>query len=228
MWRSLFWKEWREQRWKAALNTLVIAAFCTIGLRTRVTSDQQILFVAWFLAAIKLPLFVSVGLIAAERSEGSARLLFSLPTSKWHVLAAKTLIGMVVVILPFIASIVIALAIAGGREDPINETVQLGFLGAWIGVQALIWYLAFGAGQPDEARAGLMCISAAVVWIFYALIGQLWDNDFWMVLLPFGRLFSLHSTDLLHIGIIYIFQTFIIIGLWFWALLSCNRNAEVM
>lgn len=230
MWRSLFWKEWREQRWKAAFNTLVVMAFCAIGLKTRVFSDDTVLIFAWVFAAVVLPLFVSMGLVAPERSERTFGFLLSLPLRSWRFLLAKILVGMIVVILPFLGSMAVLSLVAGEREASYEKMAGANLAATWVSIQSLIWYLAFSIRQPNEARAGLMAAAAFGFWCFYALMGDLfrWQgNSPWVMLVPWGITGCTFPTDPLPIWLILLVQSLILAGLWSWAVYRYCPNGEV-
>lgn len=229
MWRSLFWKEWREQRWKAAFNTLLVTAFVAIGLRMRISEDYRILVFGWALAALILPFFVSMGLVAAERAEGSSRFLQVLPSRFGQVISVKIMVGIIVVLLPFLCSFVATLLIAGGRETSVNESLRLALLGSWIAVQSLIWYLAFGITQPDEARAGLMSMAVIILWTFYTVSGMMakLTNLLWLMPLPFGQFILQQAPGSTHPGMVVSCQILILLCLFCWILVSTCSRVEV-
>ena len=50
--RKLLWKEWHEQRWKAAFGCVILMAFTAIGLKTRLVPDEVIIALGIFIGAI--------------------------------------------------------------------------------------------------------------------------------------------------------------------------------
>ncbi len=189
MWRSLFWKEWREQRWKAAFNTLLVTAFVAVGLRTRISEDYNILMFAWTFAATILPMFISIGLITAERGEGTACFLQVLPARIDQVVSVKIIIGLTVILLPFLCSVLVAILIAGNRESSLSEFSQLALNYSWLAVQTLLWFLALTVQQPDEAHAGVAGLGIVVImYVFYSLLSLFakLQQTYWLMLLPLG------------------------------------------
>lgn len=231
MWRSLFWKEWREQRWKAAFNTLLVTAFVAVGLRARVMSDMAILVFTGMLNAMILPLFVSMGLFAAERAEGSTRFLFALPSKSSQLYIVKVLVGILIVLLPHLGAILSMVLIAGNREIAFTQIVSQYSGVVLVSLQAFIWFLVFGIGQPNEARAGLASALTYCVWAFIVLLLIIFNpgqgiNLVWGLVLftPFGFLFWEISYTAL---VVLILQVFIIIGLCLWGYLRFSTERGI-
>ena len=235
MWRSLFWKEWREQRWKAAFNTLLVTAFVAIGLRTRVISDLGVLVLAWEIAAIILPLFMSMGLVAAERAQGSLHFLLALPTRPWQTLTVKMAVGIGVVVLPFLGGVAVAAIIAGGRESTMGEIVAVALVAAWIGIQALIWFVTFAIRQPDEARAGIVAglvfcgwcaLGAGIAYFSYpGPVTLAWRMA--GAIVPFEIILCLNGDKympLLHLILVPCIQILVSAGLCYWGLVRFSHE----
>src|SRR5687767_3135298 len=116
MWQSLIWKEWREQRWKLGFGCVLLMGFTLVGLRTRISPDEGIIGMVTFFGALLLPVLNAMGLVAAERDEGSLQTLLRLPISPKRIFLVKTAMGAIVAAAPFLACALIAFFIAGGRE----------------------------------------------------------------------------------------------------------------
>ena len=173
MWRSLVWKEWREQRWRLAFGIVLLGMFTAIGLRTRIVPDEQILALCTFIGGALLPLMVAMGLIAPERTSGTIARLLSLPVPAWHVLATKGLVGAATCAAPILASALLATLIAGDRE--MTWARLIGHYAATLGLSLSMftWLTAAGLRQPTEARAALAGIAAIVGWILIMTLTSL-------------------------------------------------------
>ena len=77
--RSLFWKEWHEQRWKLGFGSIILMSFAAISLRARLMPDEDVVVTVVAIAGLLLPVLVSMGLVAPERADGSLRSLRALP-----------------------------------------------------------------------------------------------------------------------------------------------------
>jgi len=159
--RSLLWKEWREQRWKLAFGSVTLAAFTGVGLQARLVPDEYIVLLTSFVGGWLLPVFVAMGLVAAERGEGSLHTLLALPARPWVVLAVKLLVGAAACLAPLAASAGIACLLVGGREMHVPVIVARHAASAMIAMCVLVWTVSLSIRQPTEARAGLM--GAAIV-----------------------------------------------------------------
>jgi hypothetical protein len=205
-------------------------AFCAIGLRTRVFSDDTVLIFSWVFAAVVLPLFVSMGLVAPERSGKTFGFLLSLPLRGWKSLLAKTVVGEVVVILPFLGSMAVLFFLAGEREASYEKMAGANLAATWAGIQTLIWYLAFSIGQPNEARAGLAAAFVFGFWCFYALMGDvfLWPGEsLWIVLIPWGIMACTFLSGPHSVWFILLAQNLVLAGLWAWTVYRYCPTGEV-
>jgi hypothetical protein len=157
--RALLWKEWREQRWKLAFGCVILTAYTAIGLETRLLADAAILGIGiFFVGGVLLPIFVTMGMVAPERADGSFASLVALPVRPRRVLVVKTMIGALACALPFAGQAAAGLFIAGGREMARDQLLAWTGAGAFLAVAVFVWTLAFSIRQPTEARAGLVGI----------------------------------------------------------------------
>jgi ABC-type transport system involved in multi-copper enzyme maturation permease subunit len=168
--KALFWKEWCEQRWKLAYGCAVLMGFALIGLRSRLTPDEFIVIFASAGGSILMALFVGMGLIAAERNEGSLEMLLALPVRPWKIFAVKMAMGTLVCTLPIIGCMAVTLAVAGGREMSANRIAVAHLGGIAFSFVMLVWMVAFSIRQPNEARTGLVGIEVFVGWVFFVFL----------------------------------------------------------
>ena len=167
--RSLLWKEWHEQRWKLAFGALILAAFAVVGLRARVVADDMLLEGVCFLAVLLLPVLSSTGLVPAERDEGTLETLLSMPVKPVAVFAAKTLIGVLLCAVPLILTVMVSVAIAGGRE--ISTAAILGLYARTLAatLSLFFWMLALTVRLPGETRAALIAMAVLIMWSIVTL-----------------------------------------------------------
>ncbi|UCG56431.1 MAG: ABC transporter permease [Phycisphaerales bacterium] len=166
--KSLFWKEWRQQRWKLAYGCVLLMGSTLVGLRSRLMPDQIIVGLSVIGGSFLMPLLVGMGLVAEERQEGCLDMLLALPVPSWKIFAVKMLVGAAVCVGPILGSMIGALVTAAGREQSASAIVIPYLGGAAFGLAVLVWAVAFGVRQPSEARAGLVAIGVLVVWAFAA------------------------------------------------------------
>ena len=187
---KLIWKQWREQRWKLAFLTVVLMAFTTIGLRSRMVEDEVIVVLGALIGAMLIPVFVAMGLIAPDRADGSFATLMALPVRPIKVLAAITFSGVVQCVVPLAASGLVAWAIAGGRELTGGDIVRVHAIAAALSVVLLIWTFSFSVRQGHESRVGLIGLAVLIGWGLSVMIAG--------VVLPLWMLVSGHALMSVH------------------------------
>lgn len=186
--KSLFWKEWCEHRWKLAYGCVLLMGFVAVGLRSRIVQDEVIFVFAAVGGSILMALLVGMGLVAAERSDGSLGMLLALPVRSWKIFAVKMAMGTLVCVGPIVGCMALSLAMAAGREMSANRIIVPYLGGVAFSIVMLVWMVAFGIRQPSEARAGLVGIAVFMVWFFMIIL----DESAWLldgsslVITPFG------------------------------------------
>ena len=168
--KALFWKEWNEQRWKLVYGCTILMGFTAVGLRSRVTYDETILDLSYVIGALLLPLFVGMGLVAAERSAGNLATLLALPVRPGKVFLAKLIVGGVACIGPVVGSTLLALLMVSGRELSARQIAQLGAGASVLALEVLAGVVSFGIRQSTEARAGLIGMGVLAGWGFAMLL----------------------------------------------------------
>jgi hypothetical protein len=229
---SLIWKEWHEQRWKLAFGALVLSAFALIGLRTRVVADETLLTWVCFLGIMLLPILTAMGLVPAERQEGTIHSLLALPVSSWRIFVAKTLLGLVVCAGPLVCAAVVSILTAGGRELSDREMIDLFVRSIAASIVLFAWMFALTVRLPTEARAGLVAVGVLIIWLLatagmYAATPSfvqyrvLTPHDIprlWLIS-PFIFTFGFHSETvaMLSVGLALVIQLAIAAALCVWA-----------
>jgi ABC-type transport system involved in multi-copper enzyme maturation permease subunit len=186
--KALFWKEWCEHRWKLAYGCVLLMGFVAVGLRSRIVQDAVIVVFAAVGGSVLMPLLVGMGLVAAERSDGSLEMLLALPVRSWKIFAVKMAMGTLVCVGPIVGCMVLSLAMAAGREMSASRIIVPYLGGVAFSIVMLVWMVAFSIRQPSEARAGLVGIAVFMVWFFMIIL----DESAWLldgsslVITPFG------------------------------------------
>ena len=211
--KSLLWKEWHEQRWKAAFAAAILIAFTAIGLMTRMLGDGEIIIMSGIFAAIIYPVLVTMGLVATERADRTFGSLMVLPERPWRILAVKVVVGMAVLGIPIVLAATVAFVMAGRHKTQIDEYLMVYFSIFWIGLQFMIWTLAFGIGQPSAARVGLVGVGVFIGWILW---WNLFDTYFF-------NMSDLHTRPL-HLELLWLFHPWCSFGIQDkWDMLRVSR-----
>lgn len=217
MWKSLIWKEWHEQRWKLGFGCVLLMTITFVGLHTRVTPDEGIIGLVVLIGGLLLPLLNAMGLVAAERDEGSFNTLMRLPASTLRIYTAKSLMGIAIVTIPILGSALIALAVAGNREMSGARLLALFGLGAAVAVAVFLWTSVAGMRQPTEARAAMAGVVVLAVWmvtLVFTLIMTGEEPNWVVALSPFGLIMGFDLPDqLLAIALVQL-TTMSLLWLW--------------
>ena len=167
MMKALIWKEWCEQRWKLAFGCVLIGGFAAVSLRARIWPDIGVTVLSAMFGSALMALFVSMGLFACERNEGTLGTLLVLPVEKWKVFAVKMGVGALVCAGPVILVGVLVFIIGGGRELSARQTGMYFSVGIVFGVAAFVWMAVFGVRRASETKAGLVGIAVLVGWFLF-------------------------------------------------------------
>lgn len=184
VWRSLLWKEWREQRSSIAILTAFFVLIPTLfSLRTP-TNYFGVYSMTLFVIPI-MCLFVAMGIAAREQASGTIGFLQALPISPRNPAAAKLLWGIVAVTAPLLISLGVAWLVRAALGSAAQEAIDwdasnYGIAGqVWFQVRAivplvaavslLLWFSAAGVNGSDEVRAG--AIGLLVVVLFWGMFG---------------------------------------------------------
>jgi len=170
MFRSLLWKEWREQRWKAYFGAVVLGAFVAIGLKTRILPDGGVVFLAMVIAASLFPMFVCIGLVAAEREDGTLPYLLRMPSPSWAPLVAKISIASIVLLLPILTVCVVYMILAWNREVESWRVIYGGPIAWGISIEVLIWFLTFGISRQRQDSAAIVALLVMAAWMFMVIV----------------------------------------------------------
>lgn len=161
MLKALLWKEWQEQRWRVALATVWLLGMTAIGLKTRIQADAAIVTLMWSPAVIILPVFLGMGLFAAERRDGTLAYLMLHPVGRGQILAAKVIAGLVACITPFLLGAVMVGLAVGGREMSAAELAGGFATLAALAIVLFAWQLL--AGLRCRREETFVVVSAVVL-----------------------------------------------------------------
>jgi hypothetical protein len=220
--RSLLWKEWREQRSKLALASLLLASFAFCGLHARIVPDENVLVSLCMLAAALMPILIGSVLVASERDAKTLNTLLALPVKPSLVLAVKTLLGVVLCVAPLAIACIISLTMAGGREMLASSIIAL-FVRCTLATLALFfWMLTLTVRLPGETRATLLGLGVLVGWMIVTLglneaKGAGPSKAIWLID-PAVFLLGTHNQEwIVSLPIAALIQALIAGLLWFWA-----------
>ncbi len=160
VWRSLLWKEWREQRSSIAILTAFFVLIPTL-LSLRTPSNY---FAVYSMTLFVIPimcLFVAMGIAAREQSSRTIGFLQALPISPRKPAATKLFWAIVAVTAPVLISLgtawLVQAALGATAQEAIDRDARI------YGTEGSYWFIARGVMPPLAAISLLLWLSAAGV-----------------------------------------------------------------
>lgn len=191
VWRSLLWKEWREQRSAIAVLTaffVTVPALFSLRTPTNYFGALSIVLLAVPLASM----FVAMNIAAGEQSAKTIGFLQSLPATQRKAALAKLFWGVISVTVPIVLAVGVAalLHVVLGEQasDAITrDASNFGYEKSnWYAtrlvvpcvaaVSYLLWIAAPGVNQSDEVRAAAVGLLVAIS--FWGAVGLLSASGF--------------------------------------------------
>ena len=176
VWRSLLWKEWREQRFKLLAITLFTATIVLWPLLFDKNGTLPGAFMAiGFLCILSLGLFVGAALASSEQSQRTVGFLQSLPYSTRRIALAKLVVAVLTVAAPGVAMFgVISVWESLGYIQGNFGLPPIAFIVfAWSAYSFAIWVAAIAVNLADEVRAGAVGLLAiALFWGAFAVFAD--------------------------------------------------------
>lgn len=183
IWRTLFWKECHEQKWKL-LSLMTIVLSVLVAAVAQPHHEVGLLLLAYCYVFF-VPLFIAMGVSSAERSTGSISFVNALPIPRWKAGFARILTGWLVLIIPILAASAICLLIVSWipislqgfkslRNSILEVDARLVFTMA---TSFYAWILAITTNQRTELRTGILGLLTIVLLFFFGVtaFGQLND-----------------------------------------------------
>lgn len=227
---TLFWKEWHEQAWKLGFGGLLLGTLAALAFHARLLADETTAMWICFIGITLLPIVSSIGLISAERADGTLEMLLALPVRSGRVLLVKAIVGLLLVAVPMLVAAGITLLITGAREVPIGSMSSLYLRAIAAAVMLFLWMLALTTRLPSEARAALIAVGVLIIWELTTVGLTHPALPSWSVALsPFGFVYDategfVNSPPL--VGVV-LMQLLISSTLWLWTLRQFGPSDSV-
>ncbi len=200
---ALLWKEWREQRWRCVLGTLVLAVIAASLVRAQLIPLPESLVIVFGPLGLLLAIFLAMGSVATEREDGTWDFLRARPVGIATLLRAKWLIGALNLVVAFVVAGVAAYWAAHSRRlfalppppagvelgprllASLGQTVpSLGLLVSVSLVAMLAWYtvlffiLTWARNELHAGLGGVLLTLAALAWMLqYPASRAVWFSD---------------------------------------------------
>lgn len=180
VWRSLLWKECREQRLKLLMLTLFAAI---LGLLPLLFDEQNELASAFvtigFFCLFAVGLFVGASLAASEQSQRTIGFLQALPASTRRTAIAKLIATALTVAAPGVVIFGVVRTwqsldyLPGDFVIPVAAFVVI----VWVACSFALWVAAIAVNLADEVRAGAVgFLAIALFWGAFGVVVDRWAS----------------------------------------------------
>jgi hypothetical protein len=188
---ALLWKEWREQRWKVAMGSMLIATLMGGLSWSRLLPAQMLTTAVLAAASVILPILATIDVLVVERKNGTLHHLAALPFSPRLLCMMKCVVGLATVLIPMLVGLLVVAFLGMVRpEDQIeawlygDETAgaaipPLSSIIALFGA-ATMWYVAAFGISTDRPHEGEVFITYAEIAVvaglgFFAFVSAQMD-----------------------------------------------------
>jgi len=203
MFKSLLWKEWKENYWKLLFCGSVSLAFTGLLFRMRIIPDEANCVLISMVQVFVVPIVYSLDIFSGEMSNRTIHLLFKIPVERWKLFFSKYLVcigGMCVV---FLMTGGLMEFMAHGREMGVWYLFKINAFHGIAGLLLFTWFCPFGCQSRSEAGSlaamsgvmmgfGIICLWAVMCEVMWAL-----------AFVPYIFILSLrsHGVSLIYVGL---------------------------
>ena len=206
MTKPLIWKEWREQRWKLAFGTVMLAFFTGSLLAARLTTNREIIVVVWVLGGLVLSLYSAMGVFAPEITNGTRTFLLSKPLKSWEIFLGKWFFGWLNFAVPMLicsaALAAIVLLHPEGRLFELKYIARGTFAGICLGTMFYSMTCCFAPRRSGEALVGFTGLIVLFVFIIHLMIENITIYTSYTTGFPFSDQLRLFVNPILWVNFI--------------------------
>jgi ABC-type transport system involved in multi-copper enzyme maturation permease subunit len=164
MFRTLLWKEWKENLWKLGFCGAASVVFTAMLFRMRIVPDLVNCVVISFAQMFVVPIVYSLDIFSGEISNRTVHLLFKIPVQRWMIFFSKYLVCAAGIVLTFLASAVLMELMAQGREAQVGYLFKANLLCGMAGLLLFTWFCAFGCQSRSEAASLAIMFAVFAAW----------------------------------------------------------------
>lgn len=193
MFWSLFWKEWKENRWKLSFCGVVSIALVVMLFRIRLFPDSANCVTISFVQMLAIPVIYALDIFSGEMSNRTVHLLFKIPVPRWKIFVSKYLVSILGMAAIFLISGILMEILTHGREA---GSGMLSKINAGYGVSALLlfsWFCGFGSQSRSEAGSMAAMFGVMIGWAIILLWSSTCRVAWAFAFVPFYSI--LHQID---------------------------------
>lgn len=164
MFRTLLWKEWKENLWKLGFCAAAGVVFTIMLFRMRIIPDLVNCIVISFAQMFVVPIVYSLDIFSGEISNRTIHLLFKIPVQRWMIFFSKYLVSAAGIVLTFLASAVLMELMTRGREAQVGYLLNTNLLCGMAGLLLFTWFCVFGCQSRSEAASLVIMFAIFAGW----------------------------------------------------------------
>lgn len=164
MFRTLLWKEWKENLWKLWFCGAAGIVFTTMLFRMRIIPDVANCVLISLVQMFVLPTVYALDIFSGEISNRTIHLLFKIPVQRWMIFFGKYLISIFGIVVTFLLSGTLMELMAGGREAHAFFLLKTNLLTGLATLFLFTWFCAFGCQSRSEAGSLVVIFGVFIGW----------------------------------------------------------------
>ena len=189
MFRSLLWKEWKENVWKLLFCGAASVAFTVMLFRIRIVPDIDICILISFVQMFAVPVIYALDIFSGEMSNRTIHLLFKIPVQRWMIFFSKYIVTVIGILVIFLISGVSMEFMTHGREARVLFLLKTNLLFGMAGLVLFTWFCVFGCQSRNEAGSMAAMFSVFVGWGIVLLWSNVCEVAWAERLVPYSLIF---------------------------------------
>lgn len=184
IWKTLFWKELHEHKWKMlSLIAMVLSVIVLQLIRSDVETGLVLVVYVYILAA---PIYITMGVSSAEQANRSISFVKAIPNPIWQAGVARVIVGWLVLMAPLVSACAVCQLHllfspeATKQYSGMRQWMQLesAHNAVWFMTAIIVgmatnlysWILLTTVNQTSELRAGLIGLLTVVALFFSGIL----------------------------------------------------------
>ncbi len=186
MFRSLLWKEWKENLWKLCFCALVSVSFTALLFRIRITPDLANCVAVSMVQMFVIPIIYGLDIFSGEASNRTIQLLFKIPVPRRAIFFSKYLISIMGIALTFIITGALMEYMTAGREVTILMLLRINWLCGLVALVLFTWFCAFGCQSTSEAASLAIMFAVYIGWAIIFFWARICEVTWAQYLVPYS------------------------------------------
>jgi len=186
MFRSLLWKEWKENLWKLGFCAIVSVSFTALLFRIRITPDLANCVAISIIQMCVIPIIYGLDIFSGEASNKTIHLLFKIPVRRRAIFFSKYLISITGIALVFVITGALMEYVTAGREVTMLLLLKINWLCGLVALVLFTWFSAFGCQSKSEASSLAILFAVYIGWAIIFFWARICNVTWAQYLVPYS------------------------------------------